>query len=116
VADIAWSDVVDLQANLSTVAAGAQTKILTYVNEGLSAAAFGGEDSPRYTLARIYLAAHLGELARRNGERAVSSETIAASSISMSYGAVDDSLSQTSWGSQYAEMLLASSLRVGGTW
>lgn len=112
-ADIAWSDVVDLQANLSDLAAGAQAKILDYVNNGLNAAAFGGEDSPRYVLARCYLAAHLGELTRRKGERAVSGETYGASSVSIAYGMSDDGLKQTSWGGEYAEMLSASPLRIG---
>lgn len=113
-ADITWSDVTALQANLSTVAAGAQTLILAYVNEELSAAAFGGEDSARFTLARCYLAAHLGELTRRNGAQDVRSETIAAGSVTLAYGAGDEeALAQTSWGRQYAELLAASHLRLG---
>lgn len=115
-AAILWDDVVDLQANLSTVSAGAQAKILDYVNNGLSPAAFGGEDSPGYVLARVYLAAHLAELERRKGEGDVSSETISATSISFDYGTSGDMLSQTSWGSQYAEMLAASPGRIGVTW
>jgi hypothetical protein len=116
VADIAWSDVTDLQANLSTVAAGAQMIILAYVNDDLNPAAFGGEDSATFVLARAYLAAHLGELTRRNGTSGnVSSETYGRTSVSISYGASDDGLKLTSWGSAYAELLLASPLRMGLT-
>lgn len=112
-AAVLWSDVTDLQANLSTVSDGAQTKILAYVNNELNAAAFGGEDSARYVLARCYLAAHLGELERRKGERAVSGETYGASSVSIAYGVSEDGLKQTAWGGEYAEMLAASPLRIG---
>lgn len=118
-ADIEWTDVTDLQANLADVSSGAQSKILDYVNEGLNPSAFGGEDSPRYVLARCYLAAHLGELERRKGAAgALTSKTIGTSSITLAYAQAQsggDALLQTSWGSQYAEMLAASPLRLGLT-
>lgn len=113
---ILWTDVVDLQANLSTVAAGAQSKILAYVNEGLNAAAFGGEDSPRYVLARCYMAAHLGSLTKTSGAAgSVSSETYGTSSVSIAYGASDEGLKSTSWGQAYKDLLEASPLRLGLT-
>lgn len=116
-ADIEWTDVTDLQSNLSTVSAGAQSKILDYVNNGLAAAAFGGEDSPRWTLARCYLAAHLGELERRKGSQQATSKTIGTSSITLAFAQaqVGDALALTPWGSQYAELLAASPLRLGLT-
>lgn len=112
-ADITWDDVTDLQANLSAAEADAQTKILAYVNGELNPDAFGGADSARFVMARIYLAAHLGELARRNGERSVSSKLIGAERISIAYGLSTEGLAQTSWGAEYAEMLAASPLRIG---
>lgn len=113
-AAVLWQDVVALQANLSTVPAAAQMILLAYVNEELAPEAFGGESSARYHLARVYLAAHFGELSRRNGAQDVSSETISRSSITLSYGGTtDDGLAQTSWGRQYADFLAMSPLRLG---
>ena len=60
--------------------------ILAHVNEDLNPTAFGGEDSVRYMLARCYLAAHLGEITRRNGgSGAVTSKSIGTSSITLAY-------------------------------
>jgi hypothetical protein len=117
VAAIVWADVEALQANLSTVSVEAQTVILEHVNEDLNPDAFGGEDVARYHLARCYLAAHLGELTRRNGAQNASSKTIGTSSITLAYAqaqAPGDALMQTSWGSQYAAMVRSSPLRIGG--
>lgn len=115
-AAVTWTDVTDLQSGLSTVSAGAQSKILAYVNEGLNPAAFGGEDSPRWTLARCYLAAHLGTLTQRSGTAgAVSSETYGTSAVSIAYGTTDEGLASTAWGQAYQGMLDASPLRIGLT-
>lgn len=115
---IVWQDVEALQSNLSTVSAAAQMIILAHVNEDLNPSAFGGDGTARYHLARCYLAAHLGELERRKGGGGqVTSETIGASSITLSYAAAQsagDALMQTSWGAQYAVMLRSSPLRIGG--
>lgn len=115
---IVWQDVEALQSNLSEVSAAAQMIILAYVNEDLAPAAFGGDGSARYHLARCYLAAHLGELERRKGGGGqVASETISASAITLSYVAAmsaGDALMQTSWGAQYAAMVRSSTLRIGG--
>lgn len=116
--NVVWQDVEALQSNLSTVDPAAQMIILAHVNEDLNPSAFGGEGTASYHLARCYLAAHLGELAKRKGAGGqVTSETIGATSITLSYAAVSsegDALMQTSWGSQYAMMLRASPLRIGG--
>jgi hypothetical protein len=72
----------------------------------------------RYTLARCYLAAHLGEITRRNGGAgAVTSKSIGTSSITLAYAQAQagNGLLLTSWGSQYAELLAASPLRLGLT-
>jgi hypothetical protein len=59
VADIIWSDVVDVASELATgVSSGFQTKILGYVNEAVNPRSFGGDPSFGYDLARAYLAAH----------------------------------------------------------
>lgn len=117
---IQWADVEALQSNLSSVSAAAQMVILAHVNEDLNPGAFGGEGSAKYHLARAYLAAHLGELERRRGAQAgpVQSKTIGTSSITLAYAAATaggDALTSTSWGSQFAELLLASPLRLGLT-
>lgn len=116
-ADITWDDVVALQSNLDSVSVAAQEMILAYVNEDLNPDAFGGEDSATYTLARAYLAAHLGELARRRGQGGqVQSKTIGTSSITLAYAVsqtMGDSLMQTSWGGAYYELLMSSPLRIG---
>jgi len=114
VADVTWADVTALQANLSTVSAGAQTIILRHVNEDLNPSAFGGEGSAGYHLARCCLASHLGEIQRRNGQHAVASESIGTSAIAITYGTSDHGLKQTAWGAQYADLLRSSPLRIGG--
>ncbi len=58
-AAITWDDVEDLDAGLANVADGLQTVILARV-EKLSATYFGGVDDPRYKMARMLLAAHMG--------------------------------------------------------
>ncbi len=117
-AAIQWSDVEALQSNLSTVAPAAQMIFLAHVNEDLNPAAFGGEDSARYHLARCYLAAHLGELERRRGSSSgpLQKKTIGTSSITLEYASAHstgDALMQTSWGSQYATMVRSSTARIG---
>lgn len=114
--DVTWSDVTDLQPGLSTVSAGAQANILAYVNDDLNPAAFGGEDSSTFVLARCYLAAHLGVLTQTAGAAgSVSSETYGASSVSIAYGTSDEGLKSTSWGNAYRDLLDASPLRIGLT-
>jgi hypothetical protein len=121
VANVVWADVEALQSNLSTVSVAAQMIFLAHVNEDLNPTAFGGEDTARYHLARCCLAAHLGELERRKGAGGgpVQSKTIGSSSITIAYAASmsssDDVLRATTWGSMYADMLMASPLRLGLT-
>ena len=115
-AAIQWPDVVALQSNLDTVAAAAQMIILAHVNEDLNPDAFGGEASPRYVLARSYLAAHLGELVRRKGAQQLASKTIGTNSITLTYIAAHaspEALRQTTWGGQYLELLSQSPIRIG---
>jgi len=62
-ADVVWSDVLAFAPELSTVDIGAQTDILSYVNEiDLSQVT----DTAQVTrMARIYLAAHFGSVQKR---------------------------------------------------
>jgi hypothetical protein len=62
VADITWAMVQDFAAHLSAVDSDAQTAILAYVNDALVVSEFDGETGPTTKMARIYLAAHFGEL------------------------------------------------------
>lgn len=114
-AAIVWQDVIDLQANLEAVAVAAQAAILAYVNDELNPTAFGGETSARFHLARCYLAAHLGEIVRRDGTQDVRGETIARSSVTLTYAGADEhALDQTAWGRQYKAFVRRSPLRIGG--
>jgi hypothetical protein len=121
VANVVWQDIEALQSNLSSVSVAAQMIFLAHVNEDLNPTAFGGEDSARYHLARVYLAAHLGELERRRGATSgpVQSKTIGTSSITLAYAtamsSAESALRLTSWGAMYLEMLAASPLRLGLT-
>jgi hypothetical protein len=117
VANVVWQDVTALQANLSTVSEAAQMIILAHVNEDLNPDAFGGSDSAKYHLARVYLAAHLGELERRRGGASgqIVGKTIGTSAITINYAQASsgdtDALYQTAWGSQLALMIDSSPLR-----
>lgn len=108
-AAIEWPNVVDFAASLANVPTGAQDAILAYVNTTLAVATFGGEESPKLRLARIYLAAHMGEVLKRDGiGGAITGETVGADSISFSYtapikGAIE-SLETTSWGLEFQRL------------
>ena len=106
-ADIVWTDVVDFDASMAGVAAGAQTLILAYVNdEALQPTIFGGEDSWKYKLARIYLAAHLGTMARLQGVSGpVSSESAGGLSTSYAVAMTRSNLGITSYGRAYLATL-----------
>lgn len=60
-AAITWTDVTDLDASLSTVAASVQTWILADVNTRFDVAIFGGESATRAKQARILAAAHIAK-------------------------------------------------------
>lgn len=112
-ASVTWDDVVGIAGNLSGVSELGQTAILAYVNDALEPRNFGGEESPNLYLARILLAAHFGELARRQASGAgvsgpVSSKTIGASSITVQYAAQAmgaDGIMSTEWGRQYKDLI-----------
>lgn len=106
-ANIAWSDVVNHAAELSTVGATAQTEILDYVNTVINVSLIDDEAGPKTKLVRIYLAAHMGTAtvaaslatsaagaisSRKEGDVAVtyaiSASTAAAMPDSTSYGSI----------------------------
>jgi hypothetical protein len=89
-AAITWTDVTDVAPAMSTgVPVGFQTKILAYVEEVVNPAAFGGEDSITYLLARSYLAAHYAALYKEGTFGTVGPVT------SMSEGGVSQSFAST---------------------
>ncbi len=116
-ADIAWSDVIELAPELSTVSAGAQSTILAYANDALSVAAFGGETSPKLKLARVYLAAHVGTLSSQGGNPSAGPVTAeSADNISRSYAARTvanpSDWDATSYGQLYAALVRTSRARL----
>jgi hypothetical protein len=111
--DIVKQDVLDHAAELSEVEDAAWARILAYVNRfDLS---WVGEDDDTTTMARIYLAAHIG-LTIKPG----SSVTAAGPVVSESVGGVrrtyanlatsttESSLSSTKYGRQYNQILTSS--------
>lgn len=101
-AAIIWADVVAHAAQLSTLSATAQADVLAFVDEVVDVSLLGGEASYRARMARIYLAAHLGEIERRRGKAGpVTSES--AGGLARSYGAsmTGDILDTTSYGGQF---------------
>jgi hypothetical protein len=91
VADILWVDVTAHYAAMSAVGEAARADILAFVNDGaLAPSVFGGESAPKYKLARIHYAAHLGELEKLRGAGgaagAITSKTVSADSLAVSYG------------------------------
>lgn len=105
-ASIVWADVVNHAAELSSVDTDAQTDILAHVNTTLDVRVFGGEDSPKLKLARIYLAAHMATLQTLGGSSGdIQSESVGG--VSYSYGAAADAsdFSSTSYGKQYSALV-----------
>lgn len=122
-AAIVWADVTNLVASLSTVPGGAQTEILAQVNAAVNAAKLGGEDAKKTKLARIYLAAHMGELERLaatdpTGQAggAVSSKRLTADGFQVDYSQLDtsaESLQTTTHGRAYLSLIRRSACGVG---
>lgn len=110
-ADITWADVEDFAAELSVVDPDAQTLILAHVNSALSISLFGGEDAPKYKLARIYLASHMGAFAKPSVSGTTTGPVVASSagglsrSFANTIAAALGSYGSTRYGLMY-EMLL----------
>jgi hypothetical protein len=69
VSQITWADVVDQAPELADpkVSISAQTTLLAWANTTLNVAIWGGEDSAKLKLARVYLIAHVATLATKGG-------------------------------------------------
>jgi hypothetical protein len=109
-AAITWADVTAHASDLTSLALGAQTDVLGYVNEAVDPDKFGGEAAHRYKLARIYLAAHLGTVSLKRGTPAggpLISETVGE--ITRMYGfsseAAPDAIASTGWGREYLALV-----------
>lgn len=123
-ADIVWQDVLDVAAELPTgtppngVPLAAQTKILGFVNERVSPAAFKGPDSFTFTQARAYLAAHFGLLVKRGstGVGAVTSKSEGGASISYANLTMpsDQLLGQTIYGQEFLALVQVSPVARAG--
>jgi hypothetical protein len=104
---IVWTDVTDVAPAMSTgVPVGFQTKILAYVEEVVNPAAFGGEDSITFLLARSYLAAHYAALYKMGtfgAQGPVTSQS--EGGVSQSFASVmpqaDSSLARTNYGDAF---------------
>lgn len=109
-AALTWEDVTSHASDLSTLDEAAQDDVLAYVDDAIDPAKFGGEDGPRYKLARIYLAAHLGTVSLKRGTPAggpLISETVGE--ITRMYGfsaeAAPDAIASTGWGREYLALI-----------
>ena len=101
---ISWSDVVNLDSSLSSVATGTQDLILRVVDRQI-------DDDAWIDLAddgRLFLAAHFGTIINNGGAGAgpITSESLGP--MSRSYGlsaSAEGSLGLTKWGVTYRDMI-----------
>ena len=112
-AAITWAQVVAFAAELSPVDVIAQDLILAFVNTELAPDYFGGEESSKLTLARIYYAAHLGTITKRGDSAAgpVTGESEGGVSVqyaSFSPAGSDPLMGTTSYGKQYMQLVRSS--------
>lgn len=118
-ANITWDDVVAFAAEAAAVPEDAQNAILDYLNhEALDASNFGGEDSHKYRMARIYLAAHAGILVKRSGGAAGPVTSSSAGRLSRSFAVISSIQSgsgyeSTSYGVLYKQLLATTPARLG---
>lgn len=112
---IVWSDVVAIAPDLAdpAISAGGQAAILVHV--ALQVAA--GEWGPMTPMGQAYLAAHLGTLWLRNGDRAGPITTESVGSVSVGYGQLagvtSHALDSTTWGREYHRILRLQSCTFG---
>lgn len=117
-ADIIWTDVTALVADLATgVAVDAQTMILGFVNERVAPSNFGGVDSHTFKLARVALAAHFGQLNKTGTAGFTGTKTSQSEggvSVSFSVPTSSDALLETTYGGKLWSFLVRTSpARVG---
>lgn len=115
-APITWDHVVDHAAELSSVDVEAKVDILAHVNDTIATEFFGGEDAARTKMARVYLAAHMGSIAKSRGSTSTGAVTAeSAGGLSRSYSVVTtalEDLDATSYGRSYAGLVKRSAARV----
>jgi hypothetical protein len=113
-ADIVWNDVTAVAPELSTVSAGAQADLLSYVNTHVDPAKLGGVGSPKYRLARIYLAAHMATMSSQGGV-GVAGPVISESAggLSRSYALLNaqSGFSGSTYGDMYRHLIRTSAAR-----
>lgn len=118
VSAIEWSDVVGFASEMSSVAEEVQDYVLAYVNDALDPDQFGGTASPKFRMARLFLAAHIGSGARPGTDGSVVGPVIAESAggLSRTYANVVSSamadLEATTYGQQFQAMIRRSPARL----
>lgn len=117
-AAIGPNDVINHYPAFADVSDGVQVDVCDYVNTHVNVAKFGGENAIKTKMARIALAAHLGEVRRRSeggGQTGdVRSESISATALTVTYAEASSSgLRETSAGRDYLALARRSAARVG---
>lgn len=111
-APITWPDVLLIAAELDGLSEATRAAILAYVNTALNENAF---KPAAFKLARMYLAAHLGELSATDGELVggpVTSETEGGISKTYATAATTSvALDNTSYGAVYQQLVKTSRAR-----
>jgi len=115
---ISWSDVANQFPTGLTSNHGARKDILAYVNDALVVDEFGGEDSAKLKLARVYLAAHFATIAA-GGVTGVAGPVVEeeGGDLRRKYasfsttGSSDPSLTSTSGGRAYLTLLATTKAR-----
>lgn len=105
---ITWAMVVNHASELSAIGVDAQNDILAHVNTTLKPSVFGGEESGKLKLARIYLAAHFGTIEKARGSVVGPVVSSSAGGLSRSFAVVQGSSNDydsTPYGKQYAALL-----------
>lgn len=116
---ISWAMVLNHAPELSVIPVGAQTDILAHVNTTLKPSVWGGEDSAKLKLARIYLAAHFGTLEKSKGAVVGPVVSSSAGGLARSFAVVAGSSSgyaDTPYGKQYEALLKTTPARLPFTW
>jgi hypothetical protein len=115
--DIAWTDVLGVASELTTTPVPVQDALLAMVNAELSSKFFGGDDSARFKLARIYLAAHMASapgLAGVNYAGPINSEEEGGAKRSYeAIGPAARSHGSTMYGQMFDELVANSPMRFG---
>lgn len=116
---IRWSDIVSgaPAPGLASLDVAAQDAIIEVVEEVVNPDVLGGSTSARYTRAKVYLAAHMGQLAVDAAGGASGPVTSkSADGLAKSYavwGSTDRELDRTSWGQLYRMIVRNSPARAG---